>query len=343
MKNKRRGDIIQPFLMKTPENKGLSAFFSPHLIKSRFIQRVIGFVIAFVAISGISGSWLISTNRLLFEFHFDIYGSAGKAILFGVVVFFLLTRDRITQLDISAWKPTNFIFCGLSLISLGLFFFGASQLLQYQAATQAPLLTIFTHSMLWLSGLSITIGIFGTEFIRQLWQKCRSELLVTAGLSTIFYFLFGFIFQLWPYLSKIVLWAVLGLLHLTEPSVKVVPPLTLQLPEFAITIGEYCSGIESLFLITTLYLLIGCLEWRRLRKIAFLLHYFPLIIGMFGLNIVRVYVIIQAGVLFNPEIAAKLFHTYLGMILFMVYFFLFWTWSAPNVIQKPKPTGEETI
>lgn len=321
----------------------MSTLFRRQTFKSALFQRVALFILAFVVLSGLSGSWLISTNRLLFPFHFDIYGSAGKSLLFGIVVFFLLTKERTLSIPVPKWGRWNWGLGGLSVVLLGAFFGLANQLLQFKTASEAPVLTALTHLSLLGSGAAVTAGIFGVGFLREVWRRCRNEVLVTGALATAFYFLFGFIFQLWPYLSKIVLWAVLGLLQFSHPTAKVMPPLTIQLPQFAITIGEYCSGIESLFLITTLYLLIGCLEWHKLHKTVFFLHYFPLIIGMFALNILRVYVIIQAGVFFGPQIAAKLFHTYLGMILFMSYFLLFWKWAAPIVLQRTAPAGKENI
>lgn len=312
-------------------------------LRTPLVQRTFLFIVVFLFISGLSGSWVISTQRLLFQFHFDIYGSAGKSLLFGMIVFFLLTKDRVLQLDVKAWKPINTLLCGLSLVLLGIFFFFATQLMGYTSALQVPVLTAVTHIVLLSSVAAAALGIFGRHFFLSLGKMCKKELIATVILATLFYFLFGMIFSLWPYLSKIVLWAVLGLLQFTNPGAKVVPPLTIQLPQFAITIGEYCSGIESLFLITTLYVLIGCLEWNKLHKNVFFLHFFPLIIGMFMLNIVRVFVIIQAGVFFGPQIAAKLFHTYLGMLLFMSYFLVYWKWSAPIILRKPAKTGKGVL
>ena len=333
----------RPKSMPDDHKAPLAALQVPQLVKTPIFRRVILFILAFVVISGLSGSWLISTNKLLFPFHFGIYGSAGKSLLFGIVVFFLLTKSRVLAIPVPKWTKLNWLLLGLAVFLLGVFFGLANQLLQFQRASDAPVLTGLTHLALLGSGAAVTAGIFGVRYLLEIWRRCRNEVLATLTLSTIFYFLFGTIFQLWPYLSKIVLWAVLGLLQFSHPNAIVVPPLTIQLPQFAITIGEYCSGIESLFLITTLYLLIGCLEWNKLHRTRFFLHYFPLIIGMFALNIVRVYLIIQAGVIFGPQIAAKLFHTYLGMILFMSYFLLYWKWSAPMVLQRTATAGKENI
>jgi len=313
------------------------------LFKNRVIQRVILFIVAFVIISGLSGSWIISTRQLLFPFYFSIYGSAGKSLLFGVVTFLLLTKDRILFLHVDKWRKRNALMAGVSVASLAAFFFFAEQLLSYKKFADVPITALASHIGLIASGLFITVAIFGLPFFRTLLQKFWKETAISITLGTIFYFLFGWIFMLWPYLSNIVLVAVAYLLHFSFPNIVIVPPLTIHLPHFAVTVGEYCSGIESLFLITVLYVLIGCVERERIRVKQYLLLFLPLIIGMFTLNILRVYVIILSGVWLGPEIAAKLFHTYLGMILFMSYFFIYWNMAAPIIIQTRQKTGKERV
>jgi exosortase/archaeosortase family protein len=45
---------------------------------------------------------------------------------------------------------------------------------------------------------------------------------------------------------------------------------------------------------------------------------------LFGFNILRVFVLILGGYFINPHIAFSLFHTYAGMIFFIIYSALFW-------------------
>lgn len=304
------------------------------------LQRIFLFVIVFVFISGVSGSWLISQKTLLFPFYFSIYGSAGKVILFSIVSFLMLTKDRVLKLKITQFAYFNFIALCTSLLSLILFFIFAQSLIPHAKFSDVPLISLLAHSMLWLSGLTATIAVFGWKVITQVRKEFRKELLISSIIAIVFYFSFSSIFKLWPYLSGIVLVVVSKMLSLTVSQVIIIRPLTLQLPNFAVTIGEYCSGIESLFLISVLYVMIGCLERNRLRMSRYFLLFPLLLCGMFVLNIVRVYLIIQAGIWISPQIAAKLFHTYLGMILFMVYFFFFWKWSAPILLKSTIPKGK---
>jgi exosortase/archaeosortase family protein len=252
-----------------------------------------------------------------------------------------MTKEKIFKLPLEPLRLSNFLTLAGSGLSLIAFFFLANELRQFHSFSQVPYLSLATHLALWASGGGVLIGVFGWKFIKMAIQTFWKATLISLVLATSFYFSFSTIFKLWPYLSAVVLWAVSRMLALTQDSVVIVPPLTIQLREFSVTIGEYCSGIESLFLISALYILIGCLERERIRLIRFILAFFPLLVGMFSLNIIRVYGIILAGLWFGPEIAAKLFHTYLGMILFLSYFVLFWKFSASSLLIKSSETEKQ--
>jgi hypothetical protein len=47
-----------------------------------------------------------------------------------------------------------------------------------------------------------------------------------------------------------------------------------------------------------------------------------------------VYILIWIGLLTSPEIMINLFHTYLGMILFLIYFLLFMKYIYPDLLTK---------
>jgi len=57
-------------------------------------------------------------------------------------------------------------------------------------------------------------------------------------------------------------------------------------------------------------------------------------LGLFVLNIVRVYGLIMAGYYINPEIAFSLFHTYAGMVFFILYSAVFWAVAYRYLINR---------
>lgn len=307
------------------------------------LTRTAIFVLLFLVVSGITGSWLISKKSLLYPFYFSIYGGAGKVILFSLVSFFLLVKDNIFSLPVFKISRTQYAWLAAIPFFMIVFFYTTSQLLAYEKFSDVRVLSFISHGSLWAAGVSILLGVYGWQFLVQLKKTFFIQGVVSVVLALGIYFSFDFVFDLWPYLSKIVLWAVAALLQFTFESVTVIRPLTLYVQGFGVTIGEYCSGIESLFLISVLYILMGCIEWTKLRKIRYFLYFPPLLIGMFMLNILRVYGIILAGVWISPEIAAKLFHTYLGMVLFLGYFLVFLSWAYPKLIIPKKLTKSPEV
>jgi exosortase/archaeosortase family protein len=112
----------------------------------------------------------------------------------------------------------------------------------------------------------------------------------------------------------------------------ILPPRTLLFNKFGINIIEYCSGIESIALFTGLYALIGVLDWQRFNHKR-VIYIFPIgLIILFLFNILRVFVLILGGYYINPSIAFSLFHTYAGMVFFILYSIIFWAVSYKSLL-----------
>ena len=111
--------------------------------------------------------------------------------------------------------------------------------------------------------------------------------------------------------------------------------------KFGITVAEFCSGIESIALFTALYAIVGLLDRHRLN-IKRYLWIFPIaLVLLFGLNIVRVYSLIMAGYYIDPEIAFSLFHTYAGMVFFILYSVVFWLVAYKYLLKAPRKGSDE--
>jgi exosortase/archaeosortase family protein len=115
---------------------------------------------------------------------------------------------------------------------------------------------------------------------------------------------------------------------------NVISSMTLQFDKFSIRISEYCSGIESIALFAGLYILIGLIDWSRLNRRKFLIAFLPGLVILFGFNILRVFALILAGYYINPQIAFSLFHTYAGMVFFIIYSAIFWKVSYSWMLIK---------
>ena len=283
------------------------------------IIRTVVFLAVFVLYSGLIGSRIIG-GGILYKDHFGIYGGLGKSALFAAIAFVIMVVQHGYDLKLKSWRVFNLVWLILSILSYIGAWLGTDKLL---AGNTSLVCVAIVQVLLIVSLVFAAGGIFGSANLRLLINKYKKELLYSLGLVVVFYGFLALVYGLWRVLATIVLHSVKWLLNLTGLSATIIPPRTLLLGKFGINIAQYCSGIESIALFTGLYALIGILDWRRFNHKK-LLSIFPIaLIVLFGLNIIRVYVLILGGYYINPHVAFSLFHTYAGMVFFIIYSTLF--------------------
>lgn len=295
------------------------------------LWRVVAFLILFVVISGVSGPRIIASH--IFEQDgFWIYGGVGKASVFCVIAFLLLVRHDLKPLTkMSLWRwPLLGWFCA-AFGTFVLAWIGATNLIAGQENLQN---LVMAHAGLIFGLVFVALGCFGYGNLRLLWRSYRLQMGIAVVTAVCFYALLQVVYALWQPLAGVVMVGVQSLLGATGLAVSVVPPYTLMLDKFSVTIAEPCSGVESIALFTGLYALVGLLDWRRLHVGRYIAAYPISLLILFGLNILRVYGLIAAGYYINPVIAFSLFHTYAGLVFFIVYSAVFWA-VAYRLLIKP--------
>ncbi|HEU4914290.1 MAG TPA: archaeosortase/exosortase family protein [Candidatus Saccharimonadales bacterium] len=296
------------------------------------LQRAIAFLLVFIGLSGLIGPRIIADDILL-RGGFEVYGGVGKAAIFGIVTFVLLRRhiSGNTRLRLQPWQPVQAVWFAASLVCFAAAWYAVGLLID---GTITGGTLIVAHGGIILSVLCSALGCFGLSTLYVLWKAHRREICWAAGIAVAFYFFLIGVYALWRPLAWMVLHGTGGLLSITGLEATVIPPYTLALDTFSVTIAEYCSGVESIALFTSLYAVVGMLEWRRLRrKLYFIVFPFALVV-LFLLNIGRVYALIASGYYINPEIAFGLFHTYAGLVFFIVYSALFWTIAYKHLVEQ---------
>jgi len=300
-----------------------------HKTITPLLRRVIVFSLIFVIISGVIGSRIIG-GGLVMKDGFFVYGGAGKALAFGLIAFVLLVRRSPLRTSLQAWRPLLLGWIVAAVLLAGLAWVSVGKLL----AGDRELPTIMlVHIDLLLSIVCAAIGCLGPWNIRLLWRSYRRKLLLSLGIAGLFYLFLTIVYMLWRPLAVVVLFAVRWLLDLNGIHAVVIPPNVLLFDKFGITVAQYCSGIESIALFTGLYVIVGLLDWDRIRTWRYV-AVFPLaLIGLCLLNILRVYGLVWAGYRINPQIAFSLFHTYAGLVFFILYSAVFW-WIAYTYLVK---------
>lgn len=289
-------------------------------VRNPLLIRTIAFAGLFIAIAGIIGARIIGTE-LLFEYGFYLYANLGKMVLFSLILFGLLTRNKLHAVSVQPLQKRQIIPVLLAFAMLPLFFVLSDQL-QFTTVTfteNLPL-SLMTHAYLVLSSLYLVFGVYGTSTVVHVVQHFKKELAICTGITIVYAAAIFQVWKLWPYLSSAVLYSVQFLFLQLYDVVVVLPPYGLLVQDFAVLIEESCSGLDSLFLFTTIYIILVTLDWQKLSPLRAMLLFIPALLGLFGVNILRVFLLIWIGVEISPQLSQQLFHTYLGMVLFIVYF-----------------------
>jgi exosortase/archaeosortase family protein len=294
------------------------------------LTRAAVFLAIFILFSGIIGPRIIG-HRLVDKDGFQIYGGAGKSLLFGVLALLLLIQRGKANVPLKRWHWTNLVWLGLGILAIAGAWFGVDKLI---AGDHSVIWPILIHACLLASIIFAAGTAFGPTNLRSLVRAYKRELLISLGLALAFYVFLYIIYGLWKFLAGIVLHSVQWLMNRVGPTSTLIPPRTLVFSKFGINIAEYCSGIESIALFTALYVLFGVLDWGRFNHRRYLWIFLPGLLILFGFNILRVFVLILGGYYINPQIAFSLFHTYAGMVFFIIYSILFWAVSYRWMLRK---------
>ncbi len=303
------------------------------------LRRVIVFLCLFLLTTGVVGPKIIDSD-IMFRDGFSQYGGIGKALIFGLIAFVLLFRHNKSEITLQPWKPALLGWFGAAIVS----FLWAWVSIDHLLADQRQVFNLAgAHLGLLGSLILAAIGIFGPKNIKILAVNYKRELITAAGLTVLFYAFLTVVYSLWKPLASVVLYGVNGLLGATGLAATILPPHTLLFDKFGITIAEFCSGIESIALFTSLYAIVGLLDWKRINKRRYFTIFPFALLFLFGLNIIRVYGLIMAGYYINPEIAFSLFHTYAGTVFFIIYSAIFWAIAYRHLITGPSREDKKIL
>jgi len=145
---------------------------------------------------------------------------------------------------------------------------------------------------------------------------------------------------LWPFFSAIVAKLVCICLSAIYPdlsySVNSEGIPTIIVGSFGARIGAPCSGIESMLLFTSLFLIIVAVDLDKIDVKRALIVFFPALLGVFLLNVVRICALFMVGIHISRDFAVGMFHANAGYVLFCAYFFAFLWWVYPWIACKKK-------
>ena len=286
----------------------------------QFLWKTLFFIVLFMAFIVLIGTKLYHYS-ILTDWKIGIWGRVGYILLFSIAGFILLYRERLMKLESFKHKPRYFLLIVLSFILLAVFYFFEIN------ANKIPINTI-NIILVNIIGVSIFIflglGVYGFSFIKKFIIDFKRELGYFLIFGIITASLMSFVWGLWPYFSDTVLKMTAFLLNIIRADFRIIEPRTIIVGSFGAQIAEACSGVYSIFLFSALYLFIMFVDWKKINKIKALILFIPAVIGAFLINVLRVFTLFLVGAYVSKDVAMGMYHSYTGMIFFLLYFALFW-------------------
>lgn len=279
-----------------------------------------------------------------------------NALLFGVVSFIIVSYKNLIKIPTFKFRKYQIIFMLLAVSMLFLHYllkFLINQHTEY--FLQA---TVFWGSIKILLTIlfvvMLGISVFGLECIKYFLKKYRKGIILFVVLSIAFFFIMLLIQNLWTLFSGVVTKILFYVFSMFFDDVTYRPntisltmnggggPL-LGINNFKAIVGKPCSGIDSFLLFTSLYALIVMLDYKRLKKIPSIVAFTIGIIGMFLINVMRIFLLFIIGAFIDRDFAIGMFHSNIGWILFIIYFFIFWSIASKYLYKNDKKTIKKKI
>jgi len=243
--------------------------------------------------------------------------------------FALYYKERISRIN---HEKQNYARSSL-MVLLGILTVGGYYFLRYIANVNSItegfnfyLVFIASIFALTLSFALFAIGIFSFGYLKSVYNELRKEIWITLGLTVAAYVLLMLFQSLWPYFSYTITIILYNMLVPFYPGtyLELRESPFLDINGFAVSIGAPCSGIESLFLFVAFSIGIYVLDHERIRKTPFWIATGIGIIGIYFVNVLRLFLLILTGIYISPDFAVGMFHTNVGWILFVIYFLIYY-------------------
>lgn len=286
----------------------------------QLILKTAVFMFAFIAISFVLGQRIVGSS-LLYGFDIFIYGGMGKVLLFSILGFVILYREKLSKL-----KSYDFEIKDGILVLVGIVLAVAFYILELNIES----IPVNFINRIWIHLLFLGIfgfllvGVFGIKFVKDFFRKFKKEIAYFLIFGIVVYSLMWLVWQAWPILSLLVMKIDYFLLNFFGIEAQVLGERILKVGDFSAQIGEACSGVFSIFIFASLYLFFVLLDWKKFNKKKIILVFVPAVVGAFFVNVFRVFLLMIFGAFVSREIALGLYHSYVGMIFFLIYFSVFW-------------------
>ncbi|MBN2566882.1 archaeosortase/exosortase family protein [Candidatus Woesearchaeota archaeon] len=331
------------------ENRGLSQFY----LKTIVFFGSLFFLSLFIMLYFRHTTFFIKYLKIPVEFYIPwlIGLNKGKLInsfIFILIAFIIFIKDRLKELKTYPfqWRASAALLTASIVFLVGHYYFKFLIKVNLAYYSAIPVTTTFIKYL--LEGMFVILlglAVYGWPFVRDLFGRFWKTMAVFSGIFVVYYFIVEWFQSIWSYLSLFVAKTLAFLLGLSFQDIVLRATYggstILGAAGFVVGISKECSGIDSLMLFISLYIFIWVLNWKDLDRKRMAILFVPGVIMTVAYNILRVYLLMLVGILYDPEFAIDTFHTNIGWVLFLLVFFVFWHFGSRWVYITNRKTGEK--
>lgn len=262
---------------------------------------------------------------------------ALKVLTLLLIVFLLYNREYLINFKFQKIRIKNLLLYTFLAYLVMLWYYGSQVLINYYQLYQGIIPIIIVISQFLVLALYLVfacIAVFTKETLLQLHKDTKPQIyyfIVTFIIFTTLLALFEKAWFLFSGLVSIILVFLLDPFYQVQFWIEDAP--ILQINDFTVSIGAPCSGIDSMFLFFAFFAGIFALDHKRIKKRLYLLLFIIGFIGVYVVNILRLFLLMLIGIHISPEFAVGLFHTNAGWLFFVLYFLVYY-WIIKRFIYK---------
>jgi len=303
----------------------------------QFLVKSIIFIVLFILIQLITMSLVAKTQfpGKIKPFAMD---DLAESVFFVIVIFLAFNKNKLLKIKKYSVGLKQRIISAILIILLFPVYFQYKRFMLANIEMVKEFLWLFSsieYLILFIILFFLISLVFGFRFIKDFFKDHKKGLgLVLIG-TIVVYNLIKWSQDLWPHLSRFVGKSAVYLLRFFgDASFKFSNNLpVVMFNNFGAGIAKTCSGIDSIFLFTALYLGVLAWDYKILNKKKVAIMFLPGVVGAFMLNIVRIFLLFLVGAYVSRDFALHAFHTNASAILFLIYFGVFW-WALYGWMKK---------
>jgi len=303
---------------------------------------------------------LIFLSRVVFQFpveyfHLKVFQQSSLTRIFSKIdglqvitllsiLFGLYYTDRISKLDHPKhrWMKSILLFIGAEVTIAVYYIIRASA--NYYEITGGLLLFLIQLAILVSLGLAFMlfmVAVFDSDYINKFFKEFKKEIIIFIIIAIALYNALITFQRQWLLLSSGITTILAWLLSLFYSTVSTAMNASggpiLRAQGFGVSIGPPCSGIDSMLLFIAFFAALFTLDRKIIRKWLYGLFFIIGLAGVYVINVLRLFLLMLAGIYISPRFAVGLFHTNAGWILFVLYFLLYYWFIRKFIYKKGVP------